>query len=464
MSLVIVILAAGQGTRMCSKLPKVLHPLAGRPLLSHLLERARQLQPSKLIVVYGHAGDQLREYYADCEDIIWVEQCTFKGTGDAMRYVLPHLRDDDHVLVLYGDTPLVDTQTLNKLVDTTTQDLFWLTVTLDNPAQYGRILRDSAGQMRAIREAKDANAQELQIQEINSGIFTAPAHFLKSSLPQLTTKNAQQELYLTDIVEIAYQQNYPIHTIAGDANNVRGVNTREQLAELEALYQSQQRQQLMRNGVTLIEPHSVDIRGSLATGIDIIIDKNVIFEGEVILGDNIKIGANCIIKNARIEEGTEVLPFTMIDGATIESHCQIGPFARIRPQSILKTAAKVGNFVEIKHTVIGQNSKVNHLSYIGDTTMGERINVGAGTITCNYDGVNKWQTHIADDVFIGSNTALVAPVTLASYTTIGAGSVITNDIPHNTLAFTRAPLILKKDWQRPQKIAKSMPKPLTDPL
>lgn len=460
MPLNIVILAAGQGKRMQSYLPKPLHQLAGKPMLDHVLDTARTLNPTKLIVIYGHEGQQLLAAYPSTnpqnQDITFVEQKTFLGTGDAMKYAMPALDSHAKVLVLYADTPLIDADDLKKMINECSEDtLSWLSVCLDNPTGYGRIIRNQSGQMLEIIEEKDASPEQRNIREINSGIFVAPEPFLKQALPQLHTNNTQGEFYLTDIALLATRNHLEIQVTQGDPLTVRGVNDRIQLAQLERLYQTKATQKLMLAGATLIDPARVEIRGNVSAGKDCIIDINVIFEGTVTLGDQVTIGAGSIIKNATIESGTEILPYSVIDGAIIGKNVHIGPFARIRPNSIISDSAKVGNFVETKNVQLGIGAKANHLTYVGDATIGAHVNLGAGTITCNYDGNNKFQTVIKDHAFIGSNTALVAPVSIGINATVGAGSTISQDIPDQTLAFTRAPLIQKTGWQRPAKIIKS---------
>ena len=459
MPLNVVILAAGQGKRMQSYLPKPLHQLAGKPMLDHVLDTVRALKPEKLIVVYGHEGQQLLAAYPSTNphnsDITFVEQKTFLGTGDAMKYAMPALDSAAKVLVLYADTPLIDAHDLKKMVDECDENtLSWLSVCLDNPTGYGRIIRSGSDQMEAIIEEKDATPEQKDIKEINSGIFVAPARFLNEALPKLQTNNTQGEYYLTDIALLATQANLEIKVTQGDPLTVRGVNDRIQLAQLERLYQAKATQKLMLAGATLIDPARVDVRGDVSVGKDCLIDINVIFEGSVTLGDQVSIGAGSIIKNTTIESGTEILPYSVIEGATIGKNAHIGPFARIRPHSVICDTAKVGNFVETKNVELGVGAKANHLTYVGDATIGAHVNLGAGTITCNYDGNNKFKTIIKDHAFIGSNTALVAPVSIGINATVGAGSTISQDIPDQTLAFTRAPLIQKTGWTRPAKILK----------
>lgn len=451
-ALEVVILAAGQGTRMRSALPKVLHRLAGRPLIQHVIGTAQALAPSVVHTVVGHGADQVRDMLADT-GINWVLQTEQLGTGHAVAQALPAISDDALVLVLYGDVPLVGRETLAQLLGATERrSLGLLTVELADPTGYGRIVRDANGGVVAIVEQKDANADQLSIREVNTGILAAPAAAMKRWLPQLSANNAQAEYYLTDIVALAVAEGLPVVACQPATEwEVQGVNNRLQLAELERRHQQQIAQRLMTDGVTLADPARFDVRGSLATGRDVLIDINCVFEGDVELGDNVSIGANCVIRNARIAAGTVIEPLSMIDGAVIGTDAHIGPFARLRPGTEMAAGTKVGNFVETKKALIGPGSKVNHLTYIGDCTIGAEANIGAGTITCNYDGINKHQTVIGDGAFIGSNSSLVAPVNIGRGATIGAGSTVTGDVADGQLAVARGRQRNIDDWQRPVK-------------
>ncbi len=442
----VVILAAGAGTRMRSAKLKVLHEVAGRAMVDHVYQLAQSLNPSQITLVYGHQGDQLQTHFA-AEAINWAEQKQQLGTGHAVQQAVPFLNDDEDVLVLYGDAPLVQTHDLSKLGG----KQFVLTAHLNNPTGYGRIIRNG-DHIEAIVEQKDANETERQIQEINSGIIQAPAKLLKGWLKRLSNNNQQQEYYLTEVIGLAAQDNTPFSAVQlADANAVKGANDMQQLAELEDIFQQRQRQQLMQAGVRLIRPGSVDVRGSLACGQDVVIDKGVLFEGHNELGDNVKIGAFAVVKNCHLAADTVVEPHSMLDGVTTTGPCSIGPFARLRPGTKLATGSKVGNFVETKKAQLGQNSKASHLTYLGDAVIGNNVNIGAGTITCNYDGMNKFTTTIKDGAFIGSDSQLVAPVTVGKNATIGAGSTITKDTPDEQLTLSRSRQKSVKDWQRPRK-------------
>lgn len=448
----VVILAAGQGSRMKSALPKVLHRLAGKPMLHHVIDTARRLGAAGIHTVIGHGADQVRQA-TPAEDLNWVLQEQQLGTGHAVAQVLPNLPDEARVLVLYGDVPLTTTETLEHLVASVDEEsLSLLTATLDNPDGYGRILRGEEGQVAAIIEQKDANYDQRCIREVNTGILAVTAHRLKSWMPKLSNSNAQGEYYLTDIIAMAVAQGLTINVAQpGNPFEVQGVNNRVQLAELERWYQRREAERLMTEGATLADPARIDVRGSLSVGCDVLIDVNVVFEGEVHLADGVSIGPGCVIRNARIAEGAVVYAHSVMDGVEIGAGAQIGPFARMRPGTQVADRAKVGNFVEIKQALVGEGSKVNHLSYVGNTTLGRNVNVGAGTITCNYDGVNKHQTVIGDRVFVGSNTALVAPVTVAEGATIGAGSTITRDVAAGELAVARGRQRNIANWERPTK-------------
>jgi bifunctional UDP-N-acetylglucosamine pyrophosphorylase/glucosamine-1-phosphate N-acetyltransferase len=453
MLLEVIILAAGKGTRMRSELPKVLHPLAGKPMLVHVVEQALRLKPSRTQIIVGHGADQVAAVVqplgAEC-----VTQAQQLGTGHAVAQAMPGVDDNAIVLVLYGDVPLVPAALMQQLADQAAHgDLAILTVTLDDSSGYGRIVRNETGHIQAIVEQKDASPAQLAIKEINTGILAAKASLLNGWLPRIKNHNAQGEIYLTDIVAMAvddginichFQPHYPQQT--------QGVNDRVQLAELERWHQRQLGDQLLRDGVQLADPGRFDLRGQLTAGKDIYIDINVIIEGQVTLGDGVHIGPNCHIKNANIGTGSKVLANSVIDEAQVAAHCQVGPFARLRPGTILHDHAKVGNFVETKNTTVGQGSKANHFTYLGDTVVGEKVNIGAGTITCNYDGVNKFKTTIDDGAFIGSNSSLVAPVNIGAGATIGAGSTITKDVPDENLAIARGKQHNLATWAKPIKI------------
>ncbi|WP_151709453.1 bifunctional UDP-N-acetylglucosamine diphosphorylase/glucosamine-1-phosphate N-acetyltransferase GlmU [Acinetobacter brisouii] len=454
MSTTVIILAAGKGTRMRSKLPKVLQPLAGQPLLGHVIQTAKQLQAQNIITIYGHGGDLVKDAFSH-EQIQWVEQAEQLGTGHAVQVTLPVLPQDGISLILYGDVPLVRQQTLEQLLDASSQTgIGMITLTVDNPTGYGRIVREN-GQIQAIVEHKDASDAQRQIQEINTGIYCVSNAKLHEWLPKLSNNNAQGEYYLTDIVEMAVAEGLEIASIQPEqAFEVEGVNDRIQLAALEREFQAQQALELMRQGVTLTDPKRFDLRGQLKVGQDVRIDINVIIEGDCELGDGVEIGAGCVLKNTKIAAGTKVQPYSIFDGAVVGEDTQIGPFARLRPGAKLANDVHIGNFVEVKNSSIGLGSKANHFTYLGDAEVGASSNIGAGTITCNYDGANKHKTIIGDAAFIGSNSSLVAPVKIGNGATIGAGSVITRDVVDNALAFERAPQIEKADYQRPQKTKK----------
>ncbi|HSW52960.1 MAG TPA: bifunctional UDP-N-acetylglucosamine diphosphorylase/glucosamine-1-phosphate N-acetyltransferase GlmU [Sulfuricaulis sp.] len=447
----IVILAAGQGKRMYSDMPKVLHGLAGKPLLGHVLDTAHVLKPAAIHVVYGHGGDQVRAAFPQA-GVNWVHQAEQKGTGHAVAQAMPRVADQATVLVLYGDVPLIRAQTLQELLSAAGTGLALLTAELDNPAGYGRILRDPAGQVVRIVESKDASPAEAKVREVNTGFLAAPAAKLRKWLAGLKNHNAQGEYYLTDIISMAVTEQVAIATRAPrDRSEILGVNSKPELAQLERMYQKQQAEKLMQQGVTLRDPARLDVRGELVCGRDVVIDVNVIFEGKVTLGDRVQVGPNNVIRDSTVGAGTIIHPNCVIEQADIGADCRIGPFARLRPEAKLAAQVHVGNFVEVKKSEVGEGSKMNHLSYIGDTTIGRGVNIGAGTITCNYDGANKHRTVIGDNVFVGSNTALVAPVTVGAGATIGAGSVITKEAPAGELTLTRVPQVTKPGWKRPKK-------------
>lgn len=450
MKLGVVILAAGQGTRMKSSLPKVLHPLAGKPMLQHVIDCARQLDPHQVVVVFGHGGERVRESISD-PDLIWAEQAEQLGTGHAVEQAMPFLKDVDKVLVLYGDVPLIQADTLKPLIASET-DLALLTVKLDDPSGYGRIVRNDFDRIISIVEQKDASPEQLAINEINTGIMAIRQEALSRWISKIENNNAQQEFYLTDIVAFAVEDKVNVLPVHPESETeVSGVNDRVQLAALEREYQQKQAESLMRQGVTLIDPQRVDIRGEVCVGEDCLLDVNVILEGDVSIGKGVNIGANTVIKNSRIDDNVNILENCVIENAIIGASSKVGPFARIRPGTELLGNNHIGNFVELKNARVDAGSKVNHLSYVGDSEIGKTVNIGAGTITCNYDGANKHKTVIGDNAFIGSNTALVAPVKINRGSTIGAGSVITRETPEYKLTLTRAKQITIDNWKRPVK-------------
>lgn len=452
MKLEVVILAAGQGTRMYSDTPKVLHDLGGKPLLGRVVDVAESLDTAAIHVVYGHGGERVREAIG-ANEFNWVLQAEQKGTAHAMMQALPRVDDQACVLVLYGDVPLIQAQTLRELTSATDgKGLAILTAELADPSGYGRIIRDDRGRVMKIVEHKDANQDELSVQEINTGFLAAPAGKLKSWLAQVQNDNTQDEYYLTDVVAIAVKEGADIVTRNPSvAWEIMGVNSNADLAQLERTYQQQQAQALMAQGVTLRDPARFDLRGELEVGRDVVIDINVIFEGKVSLADGVHIGPNNVIRSSTIGGGTEILSNCVIEESIVGKNCRIGPFARLRPRLRIDDHAHIGNFVEIKKSDIGEGSKVNHLSYVGDTTVGKNVNIGAGTIVCNYDGANKHRTIIGDNAFIGSDTQLVAPVTVGEGATIGAGSTITKDVPAGELTLSRAKEKTLLGWKRPTK-------------
>ena len=453
MSLNVVILAAGLGKRMHSRLPKVLHALAGRPLLSHVIDAARALSASRIVVVYGHGGEQVREAFAGA-GLEFARQEPQLGTGHAVQQALPALGDAATTLVLYGDVPLIRAETLERLVAAAPNGVAVLTAELDDPTGYGRILRSESGAVRAIVEQKDASAAELAVREVNTGLMALPTAKLRGWLDRLGNDNAQQEYYLTDVVKLALADGVAVESVrVADEWETLGVNSRVQLAQLERIYQREYANRLLENGVALLDPARLDVRGALECARDVRIDVNCVFEGRVELGEGVEIGANCVLRNVSIGAGARIEPFSHIDDASIGERCRIGPYARIRPGTQLAADVHIGNFVEVKASEIGAGSKANHLAYIGDTTVGRNVNVGAGTITCNYDGAFKHRTVIEDDVFIGSDTQLVAPVTVRRGATIGAGSTITREVAEGELALSRSKQKSIAGWKRPQKKA-----------
>lgn len=451
MNLAVVILAAGKGTRMKSALPKVLHGIAGRPMVQHVVNAAAALDPLNTVVVYGHGGEKVREAVQGT-NLRWAEQAEQLGTGHAVAQALPYL-EEDVVLVLYGDVPLIRPETLREFVARVNErTLALMTLTMDDPSGYGRIVRGEDGKVQRIVEQKDASEDEKRIPEINTGILACTRGFLSESLPALSNNNAQGEYYLTDLIAMAVEKGMTVETAQPAFPwEVDGVNDRVQLARLERVYQLNQAEALMRAGVTLMDPARLDVRGDVQVAGDVMMDVNVVLEGKVTIESGVRIGPNCLIRDAHLGAHTVVEANSVIDGARVGEHCQVGPFARLRPGTELAAKAKVGNFVETKKATIGEGSKVNHLTYIGDSRIGKGVNVGAGTITCNYDGVNKYQTIMKDGAFIGSNSSLVAPVTIGENATIGAGSTITRDVEDNALAVARGKQRNIMDWQRPVK-------------
>ncbi|MCP5470474.1 MAG: bifunctional UDP-N-acetylglucosamine diphosphorylase/glucosamine-1-phosphate N-acetyltransferase GlmU [Sinobacteraceae bacterium] len=452
MQLSIVILAAGQGKRMNSDRPKVLQPLAGRPLLGHVIATARSLEPTRIEVVYGHGGDQVRAAFAG-EPLGWALQAEQLGTGHALMQAMPAIADDQLVLVLYGDVPLIRRETLAALVALAGPDaMSLLTVELPDPTGYGRIVRDAAARVLKIVEQKDATPQQCAIREGNTGVMAVPARLLRRWLGQLRNANAQGEYYLTDIVEMAVAEQVEVRPlVAPTVPEVLGINDRLQLAEVEAEYRRLRARELLQAGVTLADPARVDVRGTLVTGRDVFIDVNVVFEGEVRLGDRVRIGPNCVIRDASLGADTQVLPCCVIESATIGANCNIGPFARTRPQVTLADEVHIGNFVEVKNSRLGPGAKANHLAYVGDATVGARVNIGAGTIVANYDGANKHRTIIGDDAHTGSNSVLVAPIDVGPGATVGAGSTVTRAVPAGKLTVARAKQVTLDNWRRPVK-------------
>lgn len=448
----IVVLAAGKGTRMRSALPKVLHTLAGLPMLVHVLDTARMLVPDKLCVVYGYGGDTVAQAI-NASDVIWVCQAEQKGTGHAVQQAIPYLQTDAIVLILFGDVPLIQAKTFQQVISQAQQDqLVLLTVDQDDPAGYGRILRDAQGNISGIVEHKDASEQQRGIREINTGIMAMPAARLVDWLQRLGCDNVQSEYYLTDIVAMAVADGFGVTSVhAQNPSEVFGVNSKSDLAQLERIYQRQVADTLMEQGVSMADPARLDVRGSVQCGQDVTIDVNCVFEGKVVLGDSVTIGANCVIRDANIGDHTVIAPFSHIESASIGQRCRIGPYARIRPGTELASGVHIGNFVEIKNSEIGAESSINHLSYVGDSTVGKDVNIGAGTITCNYDGANKHRTVIEDGAFIGSDSQLVAPVTIGRGATIAAGSTITRDAPAGELSVSRARQTTVHGWKRPKK-------------
>ena len=446
----IVILAAGQGKRMNSNLPKVLHPIAGKPMLAHVIETARKLKPGKICIVFGHGGEQVPDAFAG-DDMRWVKQEPQLGTGHAVLQALPHLDPGSPTLILYGDVPLVRAETLHTLLGSAKSALSLLTVTLDNPHGYGRVVREGK-KIRRIVEEKDASATERKITEINTGILVAPTSALLRWLPALDNDNAQGEYYLTDIVAAAVRERMAVHSAHPEQKwEVQGINSKLQLAELERVHQHNIAADLLSRAVTLIDPFRIDVRGELTCGRDVSIDVNCVFEGRVVLEDGVSVGPHCVLRNVVVKRGARIDAFCHLQDATVGAGNVIGPYARLRPGTVLGSDVHIGNFVEVKNSEIADKSKANHLSYIGDATIGSRVNIGAGTITCNYDGANKHRTIIEDDAFIGSDTQLVAPVTVGKGATLGAGTTLTADAPAGQLTVSRAKQVSYTHWKRPTK-------------
>ena len=450
-ALSVVILAAGKGTRMYSDLPKVLHPIAGKPMVKHVIDTAKQLGAHNIHLVYGHGGDLMQQRLAN-EPVNWVLQTEQLGTGHAMQQAAPFFADDENILMLYGDAPLITKTTLEKLIAAKPdKGIALLTVVLDNPTGYGRILREN-GNVIGIVEQKDANTEQLKIQEVNTGVMVSDGASFKKWLTQLDNNNAQGEYYMTDVIALANRDGCQVAAVqAADLMEVEGANNRLQLVALEQYFQQKQARELLLAGVMLLDSNSFKLRGELTHGKDVEIDMNVILKGKVRLGNRVKIGAGCVITNCDIGDDVEIKPYSVLEDASVGANAAIGPFSRLRPGAELAENTHVGNFVEIKKAQIGKGSKVNHLTYVGDAEIGKDCNIGAGVITCNYDGANKFKTIIGDNVFIGSDSQLVAPVTIESGATIGAGSTIRDDVRHDELVTTRVPQKHIQGWERPKK-------------
>lgn len=450
--LTIVVLAAGMGKRMRSDLPKVLHPIAGKPMLGHVLDNAASLRPDRVVLVTGHGGRQVQEACADRARLHFAVQEPQLGTGHAVQQAEPLLLPDGITLVLYGDVPLVQPATLQRLIDAAGSGLAVLTLELDDPSGYGRIVRDADGRIQRIVEHKDADAATLAVREVNTGILAAPTAALRRWLGQLDNRNAQGEYYLTDVIAMAVAEGVPVASASPEAAwETLGVNSRVQQAELERVYQGEQARRLLEAGVTLADPGRFDLRGELHCGRDVFIDVGCVFEGHVTLGDGVAVGPYAVLRNTSVAAGATVLAYSHLDGAEVGAAAQVGPYARLRAGTRLGARSRIGNFVEMKNTVLGEDSKANHLAYVGDAVVGARVNLGAGTITCNYDGVNKHQTVIEDDVFVGSDTQLVAPVRVGRGATLGAGTTLTKDAPAGQLTVSRAKQVSLAGWQRPVK-------------
>jgi bifunctional UDP-N-acetylglucosamine pyrophosphorylase / glucosamine-1-phosphate N-acetyltransferase len=448
----IVILAAGQGKRMKSDLPKVLQPLAGRPLLKHVIDVARALEPTATHVVYGHGGEKVREALRD-EPVSWVLQPERLGTGHALMQAMPHVPDDHVVLMLYGDVPLIGHATLSELLTLSgPKQISLLTVNLEDPSGYGRVIRNGRGQVQKIVEQKDASQKELQVHECNTGVLAAPAKLLKKWLQALKNDNSQGEYYATDVIAMAVADKAAVYPLTATSEvEVLGVNDKAQLAQVETAYRQRVTRELMLAGVTVVDPSRLDVRGRVLHGTDVFLDVNVVLEGSVKLGNRVRIGPNCVVRNSEIGDDTEVFGHCFIDSTVIGANCNIGPFARFRPTSKLGRGVHIGNFVEVKNAQLGDDSKANHLSYVGDAHVGERVNIGAGTIIANYDGANKHHTTIGNDVHTGSNSVLVAPISVGAGATIAAGSTVAKEVPAEKLTVARARQVTIENWQRPVK-------------
>jgi bifunctional UDP-N-acetylglucosamine pyrophosphorylase/glucosamine-1-phosphate N-acetyltransferase len=450
--LTVVILAAGEGKRMKSALPKVLQPLAGRPLLKHVIDTARSLDPAAIHVVYGHGGERVREALGG-EPVAWALQAERRGTGHALQQAMPQIPDGHQVLVLYGDVPLIRRVTLAALVGSGAHEqVSLLTMIAEDPTGYGRIVRARGGAVRRIVEEKDAGSAERRIRECNTGVLAAPAHLLRKWLKLLKPDNSQGEYYLTDVIALAVKDRVPVEpVVANESIEVLGVNDKAQLARVEAAWRAAKARELMLAGVTVADPARLDVRGTVTHGTEVFLDVNVVLEGRVVLGDGVRVGPGCLIRNSEIGAGTEVFSHCVIDQAVIGPECNIGPFARFRPSSTLARGVHIGNFVEVKNSRLGEGSKANHLAYVGDAQLGARVNIGAGTIVANYDGANKHRTVIEDDAHTGSNSVLVAPITVGAGATIGAGSTVTHSVPAGKLTVARARQETIEEWRRPLK-------------
>ena len=454
MKLNVIVLAAGQGKRMHSDLPKVLHRLGGRSLLGRVVDTARTLQAAKIVVVYGHGGEQVRQAFATDAGLIWAEQKEQLGTGHAVKQAMPHVDPDSDVLIVYGDVPLIEAKSLRLLLESSRETLGVMTAVVEDASGYGRIVRDAAGRVLRIVEQKDATEAERAIREWNTGFLATSAARLSGWLARVKNENAQKEYYLTDVIGLAVADGLAVKTTQpANVWEVEGVNSKRQLAQLERIHQRDVANGLLEQGVTLADPVRFDVRGTLSCGRDVSIDVNCVFEGTVKLGDRVKIGPNCILKNVSIDADTEINPFSLLENASVGARCRIGPYARLRPGAALADEVHIGNFVEVKNSRVGAGSKANHLAYVGDSDVGSRVNIGAGTITCNYDGVNKHRTVIEDEVFVGSNATLVAPVTVAKGSYIGAGSTISKDTPPGQLTVGRAKQVSIPAWKPPTKKA-----------
>ena len=447
----VVILAAGKGTRMYSDLPKVLHKIAGKPMIKHVIDTAKQLNAAQIHLIYGHGADLLKQRLAD-EPVNWVFQAEQLGTGHAMQQAAPFFADDENILMLYGDAPLITTETLRKLIAAKPEKgIALLTVNLENPTGYGRIIRQD-GNVTAIVEQKDANAEQLKITEVNTGVMVSDGASFKKWLARLDNNNAQGEYYMTDVIGLANQDGFKVVAVqATDMMEVEGANNRLQMAALERYFQRKQAQKLLLAGVSLTDPERFDLRGELEHGKDVEIDINVIIEGNVRLGNRVKIGAGCVLKNVEIADDVEIKPYSVLENAVVGEKAAIGPFSRLRPGAELAAGTHVGNFVEIKQAKVGKGSKVNHLTYIGDAEIGRDCNIGAGVITCNYDGANKFKTVIGDNVFVGSDSQLIAPVTIADNVTVAAGATVTDNVAAGELVISRVRQRHIPNWKRPTK-------------